>query len=286
MSALQSSENELRLAHRDVRVTANGLQLARRTAPWGSASQFARAIMDRYGGQPVRWPRLGLVFRQDQPGVTVQAVYHQTQMRLAPRLALRVLTWPRPHPTDAQPTSAPAPGHPASVLRLKRRLDTGSAAPVSASTPVWPTPKLKRAVETILVMSAVGRPGRAPRPELRLASRAVWPPDTGPLQEHRRLEVDAVEQLVRRLVTRRMQMPPLRPVPRVVHRAASIVVSPETATSAPEAQRAASRNPFPMAGNRSQTSDFPPIDLNRLTDQVVQAIDRRIIAHRERMGRI
>jgi hypothetical protein len=41
-----------------------------------------------------------------------------------------------------------------------------------------------------------------------------------------------------------------------------------------------------MAGNRSQTSDFPPIDLNRLTDQVVQAIDRRIIAHRERMGRI
>jgi hypothetical protein len=150
MSALQSSENELRLVHRDVRVTAGGLQLARRTAPWGSASQFARAIMDRYGGQPVRWPRLGLVFRQDQPGVTVQAVYHQTQMRLAPRLALRVLTWPRPHPTDAQPASAPAPGHPASVLRLKRRLDTGSAAPVSASTPVWPTPTETR--------TAIGEP--------------------------------------------------------------------------------------------------------------------------------
>jgi hypothetical protein len=29
-----------------------------------------------------------------------------------------------------------------------------------------------------------------------------------------------------------------------------------------------------------------PIDLNHLTDQVVQAIDRRIIAHRERMGRM
>jgi hypothetical protein len=30
----------------------------------------------------------------------------------------------------------------------------------------------------------------------------------------------------------------------------------------------------------------PPLDLNRLTDQVVQAIDRRIIAQRERLGRV
>ena len=286
MSAVQSSGDRLRLIHRDVRVTAGGLRLARHMAPGSRVGEFARAILGRYRGQSLRWPRLGLVFRQDQPGATVQAVYHRTQMRLAPRLALRVLTWPRPHPTDAQPASAPAPGHPASVLRLKRRLDTGSAAPVSASTPVWPTPKLKRAVETILVMSAVGRPGRAPRPELRLASRAVWPPDTGPLQEHRRPEVDAVEQLVRRLATRRVQMPPLQPVPKVVHRTASIVVGPEAVTSMFEAQRAASRNPFSMAGNRLQTPDLLPIDFNRLTDQVVQAIDRRIIAHRERMGRV
>jgi hypothetical protein len=29
-----------------------------------------------------------------------------------------------------------------------------------------------------------------------------------------------------------------------------------------------------------------PVDVNRLTEQVIQAIDRRIIAQRERLGRI
>jgi hypothetical protein len=40
---------------------------------------------------------------------------------------------------------------------------------------------------------------------------------------------------------------------------------------------------------RSALAEGPPqlpaIDVNRLTDQVIRAIDRRIIANRERMGR-
>lgn len=34
------------------------------------------------------------------------------------------------------------------------------------------------------------------------------------------------------------------------------------------------------------SSEPPPVDVRRLTDQVVDAIDRRILAHRERLGRI
>jgi hypothetical protein len=30
----------------------------------------------------------------------------------------------------------------------------------------------------------------------------------------------------------------------------------------------------------------PPVDVERLADQVVRQIDRRIVAHRERVGRI
>ena len=44
----------------------------------------------------------------------------------------------------------------------------------------------------------------------------------------------------------------------------------------------------PIRGGRSQdfggTTEPPTVDVNRLTDQVLRAIDRRIIAQRERLG--
>ncbi len=42
------------------------------------------------------------------------------------------------------------------------------------------------------------------------------------------------------------------------------------------------------ASGRSASAGSPraAVDLERLTDQVVRQIDRRIVAHRERLGRI
>jgi hypothetical protein len=41
-----------------------------------------------------------------------------------------------------------------------------------------------------------------------------------------------------------------------------------------------------MVANRTNHPAPVPVDVHRLTDQVIQAIDRRIIAQRERLGRI
>jgi hypothetical protein len=45
--------------------------------------------------------------------------------------------------------------------------------------------------------------------------------------------------------------------------------------------------PTPQARSERVTRDAPaaPLDLDRLTDQVVRKIDRRIVAERERVGR-
>jgi hypothetical protein len=75
-----------------------------------------------------------------------------------------------------------------------------------------------------------------------------------------------------------------RPVSRVVRRPVTASVPadrrllPETATTLPE--------PRSVVASRTSPPAPAPIDVHRLTDQVIQAIDRRIIAQRERLGRI
>jgi hypothetical protein len=44
--------------------------------------------------------------------------------------------------------------------------------------------------------------------------------------------------------------------------------------------------PFGQAGTGAPAPAAPGVDLARLTDQVIQAIDRRIVAQRERLGRM
>jgi hypothetical protein len=50
--------------------------------------------------------------------------------------------------------------------------------------------------------------------------------------------------------------------------------------------RGAAEGPAPEAPDSRRTLDAPPIDVERLADQVVRRINDRIIAHRERLGRI
>jgi len=76
-----------------------------------------------------------------------------------------------------------------------------------------------------------------------------------------------------------------QPVSRVVRRSGSIPVSPEVAPPMPPVRRFASDLGFQTADSGRKTVAFGPTDLNRLTDQVIQAIDRRILAQRERLGR-
>jgi hypothetical protein len=73
--------------------------------------------------------------------------------------------------------------------------------------------------------------------------------------------------------------PVVTPVPRVVHRNAGRAASAESqpATAKPTDAKAFSSTP---------ATTPPAIDVERLTNEVVRAIDRRIIAQRERLGRV
>lgn len=77
------------------------------------------------------------------------------------------------------------------------------------------------------------------------------------------------------------------PVPHIVRRTAPGVTGEDEHTgvtsSAPSSED--DRPRIAMARNPRKDEAMLP-DLNRLTEQVIQAIDHRIIAHRERLGRI
>ena len=128
-------------------------------------------------------------------------------------------------------------------------------------------------------------------------------------RENRRIERAVTEEVVRRLVTRgeRIEPPapakgpviarpeakrptgptvePVRsrsarampPVPRITRRPAAIGAERTGPTAESHRPAVPSEQPGP---------ELAPADLNRLTDQVVRTIDQRMIAHRERMGRI
>lgn len=124
----------------------------------------------------------------------------------------------------------------------------------------------------------------------------------------KRVEILSAEQLVRHLISREKRIEylatagmPDTPLRNPRHAVIPDGVEKTPGISrrlAPAVAKMARRNEEPAADNRppaaktlpvagDQRSVAPPaIDLNRLTDQVIQAIDRRIVAQRERLGRV
>ena len=155
-----------------------------------------------------------------------------------------------------------------------------------------------------------GRRGRgSERREGRIA-RSDRPIETAPLNSIDR-GVDDQSGLVGRLQRRRVQwesgtpavvrswprregaesssaragasVPSVRPVPRVVVRSAAPSTAAEPSGHEPPGWGPAPIRPLGPAA--ASAPGVPPVDLERLTDHVVEAIDRRLIAYRERRGR-
>jgi hypothetical protein len=95
----------------------------------------------------------------------------------------------------------------------------------------------------------------------------------------RRLEMNAVFSLTFPSVPR------LPEVKRVVRREAHIIEDQPVSTPVAE-QTIDRRMPERKTNNEIHRGVEAPMDLNRLTDQIIQTIDRRIIAQRERLGRV
>jgi hypothetical protein len=79
------------------------------------------------------------------------------------------------------------------------------------------------------------------------------------------LQVPDVKRVVRRTVTPIQDQAPIDPV---------------------TVQRMEGKLQERKPSNQTYGSPEAPIDLNRLTDQIIQKIDHRIVAQRERLGRV
>jgi hypothetical protein len=80
--------------------------------------------------------------------------------------------------------------------------------------------------------------------------------------------------------------PEVRPVPRVFRRPIAISGTGEVAPSPSFIHDVPPQIAAHARDNRPRVVNVPSIEVSRLTDQVIQAIDRRIIAQRERLGRV
>jgi len=222
-------------------------------------SSWARAIRERYSARKAWLAPLELV-----PGgprvVTLAPVIRQTSRTFAPRLAVHV------HLPGAMPASPPAV------------IVAGPLGP-SKSAPAPPAPfrslHALHPVVTALAASAAERPAAGssatgpvvaapaamPAVPLRVAMRGPVPAAPGAM----RLPVDAA---------------PL-PMP--------VVASPHaptpTRSSVDEPEGWGSPLEPAQLGWPSPSTPDSTLDMSQLTEQVVQALDRRSTAQRERMGR-
>lgn len=274
---MEAPSVRLKCGARDVRVTRQGIRPMNRRA-----DAFARAIMRRYAFRPRHRSRVGLAFRRHPASSAIHPSYTTVKVHLAPRLNLTLI---RQHHDVRIAESAPA------RLILRHRQ---AAPPDSTDVPgrrigrrpvsEHPVDRLVRRVQRREVIETTVRHRLAQRlvqraartegtasPEVRASLRAGSAPDATAWETRARP--------VRRSLA--------RPVQRVIRRPAllpEIAAETSTRTARPPA-------PQPPVGRPGAPAEMPsavpaPIDVHRLTDQVMQNIDRRLFAHRERRGRI
>jgi hypothetical protein len=301
--------------HRVTPLAGQARQPARRgltrTSPGGRAHAFARAILARYAGQRPRQQWLELVFWRGGAAWTVLRLSRHDHWAIAPHLRLTVMA-PASGEPNAPNRSTPLPWR--GVGLPSRRATAPEMLPAHRTTPE-PVPRLVlacaggwRAVpppaqEAGAVEEATARP-RALRLELHrdvaLSSRAqnrgqrvasvipapdraakqVGAPHGGPAA---RVAAPPVGEPALVAQTRRVAA---GAVPAVARLVASKAAAPAAARQAPPERRTEPdiATPLPDAW-RGMAPSPPPLDVGRLTDQVLQVIDQRIIARRERMGR-
>jgi hypothetical protein len=237
------------IAPSTLRTCVGRLHLARPGRVRTVGDAFARALARRYEVGHARHLGMALELRRAAPGVTVQPVHHHTHVQVAPRLVLSLLAWPRSPAGATEPAGTARSRPPAPELWLPRRTAAGIRQTITMAADPAPPERLVRR------LSARGE---------RIVE--VWP-DLGAG------------------ATTAVRPSAALPVARVVLRQAGRPAGSDHAPSRPDS------SPSTARGWSASTGDAPQklpasIDLHRLTDQVVQAIDRRIIANRERMGRI
>lgn len=258
------------------------------------AARFAHAVLARYAGRTSPSQHAGLTYLAVGPRVFVQQSTHRQQIRLALRLALSVLDWRSvANNRHVQLLQQPSVARqqqvivPSSHARAPTRLPELRVQLASARTLVMPTPQA--------ALNEQAAPEFSPAEIVSV------------VQQQGRVRLIAEQRMLQRLTQRAERIPMTArevadphsaahaqaagarsapAVPRVLRRAAP---GPDDAAHTAHAQRSMPRavGGWPRdAGGSEHAATLDPFQIQRLADQVVQVIDNRVIARRERMGRI
>ncbi len=231
-------------------------------APITFTMTLVQTILARYRPFIAHWPGLSPIYRQEQPAGLAQTTHHYRQNIFAPHLKLTLV---------AAASATPAPSHPATPFTWQV-LRPPIAAPASEQ----------------LVRRLIQRE--------QMETQAFSETSHRLMLRNQRLET--VTRQSRSLVqeasagavispTAVLPAPALaRPVARVVHHPPA---PPETTEAEPNPAAAPSRwQPFTEVDSRPQPQPAltETVDVNRLTEQIMHNIDRRLNAYRERTGRM
>jgi hypothetical protein len=260
---------------RDIRLTARCRQPLHGLSLDDLTGAFARRILERYALGEGHWPRLGVVLSHPWLRRTPGAD-GRLSLVLAPRVNLALLSKNNVMPSVKNSRFVDATSRrPLALLTQYRQPDHGSSPEINHSKPAeaHAAPLLTAMQRTDSDVAALTRllsplmhvvcriTGRGERVEAGLhgSSRSARRQTLG--------QGDGV------------RFPWAGSVPRVLYRPAA----PSTAS---ESQLASVQSPRPKTRDPISAFDRAAVDVTRLTNEVVQAIDRRIIAQRERLGRI
>ncbi len=217
---------------------------------------LAQAIAARYAAIERRWPVMALLFEQsERTGVSVSNAYHITHpsIFMNPRVILRMLV---------------------SQRAAERRA-------VAGRTPAQPVGR--QGAPMTLAATSISQPGRQEQSEViaRILRRAVR--DENPPQA----SVQALERSVRMAQGALVENVASARTPSLARVYRHAAKSKDAAPAVAAAARTEPERSSAVAGrdNAARAAVQSEMDITRITDQVMQTLDRRIVAQRERMGR-
>ena len=243
---------------------------------------FAAALQARYDGRSEGSRAQGLVYRRASLGLFVNRIYRQVRLTLAPRLQLSLQAGSQQHfslptklPLHSAPPSVPAPPRPALkpvAVSIWRRgtplISESDVHPLEIQRVVQETSRLTAQIPTQMIQ--------------RLAARL----ERVETVRHLTQPAPHKDSQARPASTRFSQPPPIAlPIPQVSLKRMQPIRLDED-----QGSDLRSQNPkrSPTSVTTPEFSPFPPTEMNihRLANQVVQVINDRVVAQRERHGRI
>lgn len=311
---------------RDIRVAAQRLQRLNPCLDSAESTEFAAAIANRYAQTTIGRFGLIMEFQQLALNEVQSHVTRESWLSLSPQLKLKLLlhpvqllsqrvdnllmrqlnTWMTDSTTLAKPYQAPPAHHAVTLLTSTLRpvmtsvVETVGPSAIALHAPP-PMKFTAHPIDVYLREQPLMQQTQLPQDEQRRPYKLYhgllqkWQPAALPegvpmssegMRSSAPEAYDAPVSTVRDSVTTRVHHVP--PVARVFQHSALSVIGAESKHSPMEAAasgRPSSPHSEPSYAS-SRLSQPPSIDIHHLTDQVVAAIDRRIVAQRERFGRI